>query len=343
MENSYFVYTTNGDTFEIERFHTCIWEFDNNSSLVEFGFEISMEQSHHLDDIEFCLYIPWLTEKAKFQDLYEKLKDPENSRFIFNDSILNTSNIDEGRGLLGVSHEFRSRNLLTILPVTTEYEPKIAHIKIDLRHYNQFQGNKGNVYVRFSIIPECGFISTRKNGIAKSTVIYDIKINERRNIPDELVGDLNNANMCKIKDCFSFNILPNSYDIIFYDNSALRNVRLLEYDAFTKYIKDERVKKDDLMVVFNKKSNPESFSFFSIYTKERIGMAQFLLAIFFNMLCGFLFFIASARISAEHELSYTELYKKSPVEITAAVAVIFLIFIIFCWPPIKKFLFKENR
>lgn len=43
MENSFFIYTEKRNTIQIERFHICSWEFNNNSSLVEFGFEISKE------------------------------------------------------------------------------------------------------------------------------------------------------------------------------------------------------------------------------------------------------------------------------------------------------------
>ena len=337
MENSYFIFSKDDSKIEIERFHNCIWEFKDNSSLVEFGLEIKQESLLSKESIELDLYIPWLTTKSIKIDLYEKLKDSDNSRFIFNDSVLNTKNFDGGRGKLGVTHYFKSRNVLSILPLSVEIVDKKACLKIDLKHYNEINEEKGNVYVRFSLKPESGYISTRKNGIAKSTVIYDIKINERRNIPDDLIDELNTKNLCKIKDCFSFNILPNSYDIVFFDNTALKNVRMLEYNAFKKYIGDDRVRKDDLMVVFNKKRDADSFSFFSIYAKERIGMWQFLVAIFFNMICGLLFFIASSRISSATDFSYFELYKKSPIELTTALVIIVAIFIIFLWPKIKGF------
>lgn len=335
MENSYFIYSKDDTCVEIERFHNCIWEFKDNSSLVEFGLEIQQKSLSEKKSIELDLYIPWLTPKSTKRDLYDKLKDSDNSRFIFNDSVLSTKNLDGGHGKLGVIHYFKSRNVLSVLPVSIEIIDKKVHLKVDLKHYNEIEGEKGNVYVRFSLKPELGYISTRKNGIAKSTVIYDIKVNERRNIPEELIAELNTKDLCKIRDCFCFNILPNSYDIVFFDNTALKNVRMLEFDSFKKYIEDNRVKKDDLMVVFNKKCNSDSFSFFSIYAKERIGMAQFLLAIFFNMICGLLFFVASTKISTNSEFSYFNLWEQSPVELSFALLIIISIFIGFMWPKIK--------
>lgn len=335
MENSYFIYSKDNSCIEIERFHNCIWEFKDNSSLVEFGIEINQESLLEKESVELDLYIPWLTSKSTKRDLYEKLKDADNSRFIFNDSVLNTKNLDGGRGKLGVIHYFKSR-ALSILPVSVEIIDKKACLKIELKNYNEVKESKGNVYVRFSIKPESGYVSTRKNGIAKSTVIYDIKVNERRNIPEELIDELNTKDLCKIKDCFSFNILPNSYDIVFFDNTALKNVRMLEYNAFKKYIDDDRVKKDDLMVVFNKKRGEDSFSFFSIYAKERIGMGQFLVAIFFNMICGLLFFIASAKMSSNSEFSYINMFKQSPIELSLSFVIITTILIAFLWPKIKS-------
>lgn len=335
MENSYFIYSKDDSCIEIVRFHNCIWEFKDNSSLVEFGIEISQVSLSEKAAVELDLYIPWLTTKSTKRDLYEKLKDSDNSRFIFNDSVLNTKNLDGGRGKLGVIHYFKSK-ALSILPVAVEIVDKKACLKIDLKHYNEIKEDKGNVYVRFSIKPESGYISTRKNGIAKSTVIYDIKVNERRNIPEELIDELNTKDLCKIKDCFSFNILPNSYDIVFFDNTALKNVRMLEYDAFKKYIDDNRVKKDDLMVVFNKKRGEDSFSFFSIYAKERIGMGQFLVAIFFNMICGLLFFMASAKMTSNSEFSYINIFMQSPIELSLSLTIILSIIVAFCWPKIKS-------
>jgi len=37
MENSYFIFSNDESDIEIERFHNCIWEFGNDSSLVNFG------------------------------------------------------------------------------------------------------------------------------------------------------------------------------------------------------------------------------------------------------------------------------------------------------------------
>jgi hypothetical protein len=57
------------------------------------------------------------------------------------------------------------------------------------------------------------------------------------------------------------------------------------------------LKEDDLIVVFNKKSGLDSYSFFSIYTKEHIGIDQLAVALLINLVAGILLFIASVESS----------------------------------------------
>lgn len=86
MENSFFIYAQQANVIKIERLHLCSWEFNNNSSLVEFGFEVSKE-SLHTESLTISLFIPWVESSCETKDLYEKLSIADNSRFIFNDSI----------------------------------------------------------------------------------------------------------------------------------------------------------------------------------------------------------------------------------------------------------------
>ncbi|MEO6693166.1 MAG: hypothetical protein ABIO44_12555, partial [Saprospiraceae bacterium] len=191
------------------------------------------------------------------------------------------------------------------------------------------------------------FISMRKKGVSKSTIIYDIKVNERRNIPDDKIQYFNDQEFCKIKYCFSFNIFPNKYDIVFFDNTSLKNVRTLEYESFNKYLGDKRVKKDELIVVFNKKEVKEfekkevaeSFSFFSIYSMERIGPGQFALAILINIICGVLLFIPAYRKTFVPEISLLKVWSVLPSEIFIALSIAFATLIYFILPVI---IYKMN-
>jgi len=341
MENSFFIYTDKGIKVEIERFHICSWEFNNNSSLVEFGFEVSKESLNN-GSLTIFLFIPWVEKSCETKDFYDRLRIPENSRFIFNDSVTRTDSLDGGRNKSGVIHKFSGRNELCILPSTIKInEDKIVSITLNLQPYEEYKSDsKPNVYFRFSIKPTVPYISMRKRGISKSTIIYDIKINERRNIPDDKVAYFIDKSLCNIKNCFSFNIVPNKYDIVFFDNSSLKNVRTLEYESFNKYLGDKRVKKDELIVVFNKKQNSESFSFFSIYSIERIGPGQFALAILINIVCGVLLFVPAYRQSFTPELSFSQVWSKLPFEIVLALLIALATLLYFVWPTVQSILVK---
>jgi len=342
MENSFFIYTGKEIAIQIERFHICSWEFNNNSSLVEFGFEISKESIKN-DNLTISIFIPWVEKSCETKDLYDKLSIADNSRFIFNDSIFSTDSLDGGRNKSGVIHKFSGRNELCVLPASIKIDEdgKIVTATLNLKPYNEYhQESKPNIYFRFWIKPSVPFISMRKKGVSKSTIIYDIKVNERRNIPDNKIAYFNNQEFCKIKYCFSFNILPNKYDIVFFDNTSLKNVRTLEYESFNKYLGDKRVKKDELIVVFNKKQDSESFSFFSIYSMERIGPGQFALAILINIVCGVLLFIPAYRKTFVPEISLIKVWSVLPSEIFIALSIAIATLIYFILPLITYNLTK---
>lgn len=341
MENSFFIFTNRDNPLQLERLHICTWEFNNNSSLVEFGFEVSKE-SIKSDQLSISLFIPWFSSTCEVKDLYDKLSIAENSRFIFNDSLNGTNSLDGGRNKLGVIHKFTDRNELCILPVNIDKgTDKVITVTVNLQSYSEYiSEHKPNIYFRFWIKPVAPFISMRKKGISKSTIIYDIKVNERRNIPDDWVTFFSDKNFCKIKNCFSFNILPNKFDVVFFDNSSLKDVRTLEYDSFNKYLGDKRVKKDELIVVFNKKQNTESFSFFSIYSKERIGPGQFSLAILINVICGVLLFLPSYRKTFIPKIPLWQVWSQLPGEIFVALSFALGTLIYFIWPSLINALSK---
>jgi hypothetical protein len=305
MDNSYFIYTSQNQNIEIERFHICSWEFNNNSSFIEFGCEI---RSHSIADkrlIQLELFIPWLDENCITEDFYDKLKVPENSRFIFNDSVTSSSFFDGGRNKNGVIHKFLERENLCILPVDTtpNYGKKILTLLINLELFGRFEQNQKdtNIYFRFSVKPKKALIATRKNGITKSTILYDIKLNQQRNIPENLIDEILHMELCKVNKCFCFNIIPNSYDLVFFDPSTLKNVRTLEYQSFKEYLGDDRLKEDDLIVVFNKKTGLDSYAFFSIFSKEYLGTEQLTIALIINLIAGLLLFWASMVFTLDQE------------------------------------------
>jgi hypothetical protein len=332
MDNTYFIFSN--QIVEIERFHLCTWEFKNSSALVEIGCEISSDSipaNSSSCNVEF--YIPWLRQQNSTADLFTRLKDSANSKFIFNDSVVNTTSFDGGRGVLGVIHEFQDRPPLCILPVALDFDygKKKIEVIVDLSAYNNNTKNT-NIYFRFSIVASLNLISIRKKGLGRSTLIYDQKVNEARNLPDHLFAELQSKQLCSIRSCFCFNIVPNSYDLSFLDSRSLKNVRTLEFDAFNRYLGDKRVQKDQLMVVFSKKNYGESFSFFSIFIKERIGAGQFAVAILINLISGILLFLPGYRMQNHFQIVSNEFWIQLPIEVYFAIFIGILLILYFIWP-----------
>lgn len=337
MENSFFVLSEETQLVEIERFHVCTWEFNNDSALVELGFEVS-KTSLTQNNLSIYVYIPWLSNQCKILDLYNKLSNAENSRFIFNDSINGTDYLVNDSNKSGVIHKFSDRDELCVLPLKTEIENNnILKVNVNLDLYNSKYSSAGpNIYFRFSIEPNCPYISIRKNGISKSSILYDFKINEKRNLPVAYEDLLKGKILTRIKTCFLFNIIPNKFDIIFIDNSSLKNVRNLEYKTFNNYLGDHRIKDDELIVIFQKKNGNEAFSFFSIYAKERIGFAQFSFALMLNIFCSFIFYIAPLRTNDLSGQSYFTTLLNLPIEIYIALALMVGTVIYFLIPIFPK-------
>ena len=339
MENSFFIFTDK-EEIEIERFHICTWEFKDQKPLIEFGAEISKDSIKDKDSLCLYIYIPWLTDKCKISDLYKNLKERENARFIFNDSIESDVPLDSSTDDVGVIHKFQNKESLCILPIKKTIESKIISVLIDLNPYKQKCKNietNPNIYFRFLIEP-VEKITMIKKGIGKSTIIYDIKVNERRNISSNEEKNLRDKAFCKIKNCFLFNIIPNEYDVVFFENKSLKNIRALEYESFKKYLPDSRVKKDELIVVFNKKDSEEqspSYSFFTIYSRERIGTGQFAIAILINIFCGFLLFLPGYRGEGNKQISW-RLWEWFTTELYIVAVLVLLTGLYFFYIPIKN-------
>jgi len=334
MDNSFFLRSRGNKPIEIQKFQICSWEFSNKNSLIEFGIEMNAKSILGLEEVILDLYIPWLKKECEIQDFYNKLKDSGNSRFIFNDSVSNTISLDGGQNSLGVIHEFSGKDRLCILPVKIKNDSKNQKVQltINLNDYKKNTKSDANTYIRIGVETNAETISTKKKGIGKSTIIYDIKLNESRNIPTQLIQEFTNSTPCKIDTCFCFHIIPNSYNITFLESEHLKNVRTLEFKPFKNYLDDSRLKKDELMVIFSKKKKEDSYTFFSIYTKELIGVSQFAIAILINIICGFLFALPTIRTQFPEDSTFINILQTSPIEYSIALLLAFLMFFYFLFP-----------
>lgn len=126
--------------------------------------------------------------------------------------------------------------------------------------------------------------------------IYDLKINETRNLPDDIYDLKSNEGLhiCPIRNLFCLHSVPDDFDISFVDSSKLKNIRKLETEAFKRYLQNVKdIGKDCYNIIFLKDCNKDSYSLFTICSEETIGTKQISLAIASNILCSLLFFVYS--------------------------------------------------
>lgn len=140
-------------------------------------------------------------------------------------------------------------------------------------------------------------------------------------VPIDLIK--NNYHLCKVENCFCFHVIPNDLNISYVDKK-LRNIRELEVNAFKNYlpVELEKMKENRYIIIFNKASNEESYSYFSVFTKEIIGTNQILLAIGTNILCSLLFANATFRSAYNTDIS---IWEQIPIEFWLAFSILIVV------------------
>lgn len=331
MDNSYYILSK--EQVSIERLHICTWEFSEESSFIEFGLEFSYE-SFTRDSVEFYLAAPFIKKGDTVTCLLNNLSDRDNARFIFNDVVKGIGNVeDDPRD--GSILSFEKRGKITVLPCDIKIDDGVISFKI--KKPNRYDGN---LYFRVLIKIGNDTIAIRKKGIAQTSYIYDFKINETRNLPQNIYELKKNKGLeiCKVKKMFCLHAVPDNFVFSFLDSSKLKNIRKLESIAFQKYLPEiKSISKDCYNIMFLKDDDhdgKESYSLFSICTEETIGSKQIALAIGANILCSLLFALSSFRYIKDSKIEW---YRQIPWEYWLALSILVLLFIYLFTPLKKKF------
>ena len=317
MNNTYFILANK--TIAIERLHICTWDFIGSNAAMEIGMEFT--PNPYVKEVEIKISLPFLKKSDKVTCLMNSLiRDDDNSKFIFNDTIKANKPIN-GDKRNGAILEFNSRNSLSVLPIKKlDVKDGICSFTVD--NLSQITKN----YVRLYIQTNVQNLAVVKKGITKTSFIYDIKVNEKRNLPDHINELLNNGFvLCnKITSCFCFHVIPSHYNISYLNNNKLKNIRMLESEAFNKYLPNtDKMTSDESLIIFNKseKAADGTYTFFSEFEEETIGNKQIVLAISANVLCSLLFGIFSLRNWVKGEKWYEWL----PWEFWLAIAILIVL------------------
>ena len=330
----------------IERLQICTWDFHGKEGAIEIGIEFGSKEWYrnhrNCNSVHFILSLPFLGNEDKVLCL-EKTLVGENGatcKFIFNDIVTNTYIIKE-EPANGSVIKFRERTPLAIMPIELG-EREIGQLafavnNLDILGSDEYPTDM-SIYVRILIKTKLENFVGIKKGIAKISYLYDMKINEMRNIPDNINNHINQGkNVCKeIKHCFCMHVLPSDYVLSYTDSTKLKNVRILESDAFNRYLSDLHALDDEYVILFQKDQlakdeQLKSYSFFSVFERERIGNSQVVVAVVVNLICALLIgFSPLKQITADAKW-YESL---SFGTISALVVVVFLC--VWCFLPWSK-------
>lgn len=334
MDNAYYILAKK--QMSIERLHICTWEFPNDSSYIEIGMEFLYECFKE-NNLQLSLAAPFVKEKGTVTCLLKNLSDRANGCFIFNDVVSGIDNVGED-SRDGSILKFDKREKLTVLPC--EIGVKEGLISFTIKKPKKYEGN---MYFRALIKLENDTIALKKNGIAQTNYIYDFKINETRNLPQNIyeLKTKNGLEICNVKNVFCLHAIPDNFVFSFVDSTKLKNIRKLESSAFLRYLPEIKgISKDCYNIMFLKECGKESYSFFSICTEETIGSKQIALAVGANIICSLLFALSTLRFDKDRTIEW---YRQIPWEYWGALAILFILSIYLFKPFFKKIIKRFKK
>ncbi|MBQ7251088.1 MAG: hypothetical protein IJS32_00615 [Kiritimatiellae bacterium] len=303
-DTGYFVISPQHEHVVVEKAHFCTWNLKHGPEFLEIGMLIRLKEGFKADHaggqsfprLEFKVHIPWYDGQLLSGDLFPSLKNPENARFVFNEQVAGTEFISGGGSTpRGVLFSFGDKQRFCLLPLTLRRDcdtPNTISAEVSFpQASNDFERVGERIYFRFFVKSNGRSIPWEHGGIAKTVFCYDIKVNEPRNAPDKFPLE----QMVDIRSCYCLHIVPSAFECALQDRAAFKSIRTLESSGAVTYTKDlpgisATIEPGDCLVVFNKLKHEDNqnlpFSFFTLFSKERIGPSQLALAIGANIVCS---------------------------------------------------------
>lgn len=286
MNSSFYIY--GNQSVQIEKLQVCTWDFLSSCGYIELGIEIKNEGLTR--DFVLSVALPEFGTLESVYSLHDVLATDEACKLIFNDVQKQKTPID-GDFHKGNIIDFNNRTPLAIIAVSPSID-NTGVINFNIKRSAQIHQDC-NLYFRV-LIKVKGKIAKCHTGFNRKLFIYDIKVNETRNIPDTIYKYKTDHSLheLRISSCFIFHCVPENFSIEYVDGSKLKNIRRLEFEGFKKYLSDYiNLDKDNNMILFQKEKlgiNEEEtkYSFFTSFSKEHIGNVQIISAVIINIFCS---------------------------------------------------------
>lgn len=302
MDNSLFLLHSKieSETKHIERMQICTWDIRNKKTCIEIGIEFCKDSLQTEKSYNMFFFAPWISEKCKIESLHEKFSDSDNAQFIFNEVVESISPIDGNKHNGSIISFKNSERKIAALNVSCCIENGGV---LNMTFTNK-SAKDAHPYIRFLIQTYEKTFALFKGSISKNIFIFDFKINEKRNMPQKIIETIDKKNLeCSdIQKTLMLHVIPNTYEVIFVDDKKLSNIRNLETNFFRKYLPHiEGINNDSYITTFYKDDNKQSYSFFSIFSEEKIGAKQIIMAILINILCSAVIAFSDIRKIFENE------------------------------------------
>lgn len=287
------IYTLSSSAVSLEKLHICTWDVKGQKAFIEVGIQLDANGIN--GGVSVYVYLPFINDSTVVSSLHQELSDEANFRFIFNRSHSNKT-------LIGGDN--RNGSIFTIdKDVNVDEAPQsedIAILNVDATieehkfvkfSFTRPNDNVSKLYGRVLLKTTHETLANTVSGITKKDYLYDIKINEARNMPDVVFDHKRNNNLllCNPNTVILLHAIPEEWNINYSDSSRLKNVRRLEMDAFKHYMSWIEKVSDEYLITFSKADAKGGASFFTSFTKEHVGSKQLFVAVIMNILCSLLF------------------------------------------------------
>lgn len=296
MKETNTIYTLSSSNVSMEKLHICTWDVKGQKAFIEVGMQISATIPDNEYDV--YVYLPFIDNSTQINSLHQELSDDANFRFIFNRSHSKKTIIGDdirNGSIFEIDKDGHpdQKEMIAILNVDTIIE-NTKFVKFKFTRPNN---EVSKLYGRILLKTNHETLANTVSGITKKDYLYDIKINEVRNMPD-VVFDYKrkmNLDLCNPNTVFLLHAIPEEWNINYSDSSCLKNVRRLEIDAFKHYMSWIEKVSDEYLITFSKAEAQGGASFFTSFTKEHVGSKQLLVAVVMNILCSLIFAISQIK------------------------------------------------
>lgn len=278
----------------LEKLHICTWDVKGQKAFIEVGMQIDAKNIQ--DDFSVFIYLPFINNSTQVSSLHQELSDEANFRFIFNRTHSNKTLIaaDQRNGAIFTIEDKDANER------ATAHTENMAIINVDASieenyfvkiKFTRPEGDVTKLYGRILLRTAHDTLANTVSGITKKDYLYDIKINEARNMPDVVFAYKreNNLTLLNPNTVFLLHAIPEEWNINYSDSSRLKSVRRLEMDAFKRYMSWIEKVSGEYLITFSKADANGGTSFFTSFTKENVGSKQLFAAVIMNILCSLIF------------------------------------------------------